>query len=62
MMTPMLLMTIHIVTADIEGEEGVLVNKDKASPIHRRRRPAFDQPANRRRIPINNAAIAMSPA
>jgi hypothetical protein len=38
----MLLMTIHIVTADIEGEEGVLVDKDKASPVHLLRRAAFD--------------------
>ena len=33
---PMLPMTIHIVTTDIEEE------RNKASPVHRRRRAAFD--------------------
>src|SRR5882724_7764610 len=55
MTAPMLPMSIHIITADIEEEE----EGSKASPIHRRRRPAFDQPANRTRIPISNAAIAI---
>jgi hypothetical protein len=51
----MLPMSVNIITADIEdGEEG-----DKASPIHHRRRPVFDQPANRTRIPIRNAALAI---
>jgi hypothetical protein len=55
MTAPMLPMSIHIVTADIEEEE----EENKASPIHRRRRPVFDQPANRTRIPIKNAVIAI---
>ncbi len=55
MTAPMLPMSIHIITADIEEEE----EGNKASPIHRRRRPAFDQPANRTRIPIKNAVIAI---
>ncbi len=55
MTAPMLPMSIHIITADIEQEE----EGNKASAIHRRRRPAFDQPANRTRIPINNAVIAI---
>src|SRR5437763_2415772 len=52
MTAPMLPMTIHTIITDIEEEEG-----NKASPVHRRRRPAFDQPANQATIPINNAAI-----
>jgi hypothetical protein len=51
----MLPIRIHIITADIEEEE----EGDKASSIHRRLRPAFDQPANRTKIPIRNAAIAI---
>jgi hypothetical protein len=51
----MLPMSVHIITAGIEEEE----EGDKASPIHRRRRPLFDQPANRTRIPIRNATIAI---
>jgi hypothetical protein len=51
----MLQMSIHIITADIEEEE----QGNKASPIHRRRRPAFDQPANQTRIPIKNAAMTI---
>jgi hypothetical protein len=49
----MLPMSIHIITADIEEEE----EGNKASLI--RRRPVFDQPANRTRIPIRNAVIAI---
>ena len=56
MTTPMLPMTIHTIITDIEEEEG-----NKASPVHRRRRPAFDQPADQATIPINNAAIAIRP-
>lgn len=55
MTAPMLPMSIHIITADMEEDE----EGDKASPIHRRRRPAFDQPANRTRIQISNTAIAI---
>jgi hypothetical protein len=53
MVTPMLPMTSHIIITDIE-EEG-----SKASPVHRRRRPAFNQSANQTRIPINSAAMAI---
>ena len=52
---PMLPMSTHIITADIEEEE----EGNKALPIHRRRRPVFDQPANRTRIPIKNAVVAI---
>src|SRR6266446_10093506 len=38
MTAPMLPMTIHIITADIEEEE----EGNKASPVHRRRRGSFD--------------------
>src|SRR6266403_6317269 len=55
MTAPMLPMSIHVITADIEEEE----EGNKTSPIHRRRRPAFDQPANRTSIPIKNAVIAI---
>ena len=55
MTAPILPMSINIVTADIEEEE----EENKASPIHRPRRPVFDQPANRTTIPIRNATIAI---
>jgi hypothetical protein len=55
MTAPMLPMSVHIITAGIEEEE----EGGKASPIHRRRRPLFDQPANRTKIPIRNATIAI---
>jgi hypothetical protein len=54
MVTPMLPMISHIIITDIEEEEG-----NKASPVHRRRRPAFNQSANQTRIPINSAAMAI---
>src|SRR5438067_1516229 len=54
MTAPMPPMSVHIITADIEEEE----EGNKPSPIHRRRRPVFDQTANQTKIPIRNAAIA----
>jgi hypothetical protein len=49
MATRMLPMISHIIITDIE-EEG-----NKASPVHRRRRPAFDSTSQPKTIPINAA-------